>query len=215
MGCRTEPGTDRRNGLRRSIRDLLIASVALCLSLVLGPGLAAASSKPHNSGSRTIGTCTVVLHPTAAVHTQCAGASLENAPLSHADLAYADLTKANLTGADLASANLTQAALGQAVLTGAVLTGVKWSSTTCPDGANSDNVNGSCSGHLSTVSFVSPPPTNIAATGFQSWPFVLTGTVLIGIGLLLLQLARTTGWRRPGRLLAPRLPTRIRRPRLP
>ena len=34
------------------------------------------------------------------------------------------------------------------VLTGANLPGVTWSSTTCPDGTNSNNDSGTCSGHL-------------------------------------------------------------------
>jgi hypothetical protein len=173
------------------------------MALAFGTSGASAAPKAQNSVPRTIGTCTVVAHPTASAHTQCPGANLGGAPLSHTDLAYAVLTGANLTGAHLGGANLSQADLGQAVLTGASLGGVTWSGTTCPDGADSDNVNGTCVGHLSTVAFVPPPQADTGGgaalpfTGFDPWPFVLTGAGLIGIGLLLLELARAIGRRRP------------------
>ena len=50
-------------------------------------------------------------------------------------------------GIDLADCTLTSTLTG-ANLTGANLTGVTWSSTTCPDGTNSNNDSGTCSGHL-------------------------------------------------------------------
>lgn len=188
------------------MRHLPFALAALWMGLTLGTGGASAAPKAHSASSvpRTIGTCTVVAHPTASAHTQCPGANLQGATLSHTDLAYAVLTGANLTGAHLGGADLSQADLGQALLTGASLGGVTWSGTTCPDGADSDNVNGTCIGHLSTVAFVPPPQANTGGgaalpfTGFDPWPLVLTGAGLIGIGLLLLELARAIGRRRPG-----------------
>jgi hypothetical protein len=72
-----------------------------------------------------------------------AGATLAGANLSQANLAAAVLTGANLTGANLAFATLRGAKLAAATLTG-----VTWSSTTCPDGTNSNSDGGTCSGHL-------------------------------------------------------------------
>jgi hypothetical protein len=71
------------------------------------------------------------------------GANLSSATLSQAHLERAVLTRANLSGARLNFANLTGASLG-----GATLTGVTWSQTTCPDGTNSNNDGGTCTGHL-------------------------------------------------------------------
>jgi uncharacterized protein YjbI with pentapeptide repeats len=144
----------------------------------------------------------VIAHPTAAHHTDCVGASLQKAPLSHADLSYAVLTSAKLNDADLAGANLTGAMLTKAVLSGANLDGATWSSTTCPDGTNSNQVGDSCSGvHLSTTADVPDipvgPDASLPFTGFDPWPLVLTGAALIGFGLLLLELARALGRRRP------------------
>ena len=130
-------------------------------------------------------------------------ASLQNAPLSHADLSYAVLTSAKLNNADLSGANLTGATLTKAVLTGAKLAGVQWSSTTCPDGTNSDAVGYSCSGHhLSTVAYSIPPTVVtgpeclVAVYRVRPWPSVLAGSALIAIGVLLLELARAPRRRR-------------------
>jgi hypothetical protein len=172
-----------------------LAVAAAFLVLALGVTSASAASKTHNGTSQTIGTCTVIAHPTATLHTDCVGASLQRAPLSHADLSYAVLTGAKLNNADLAGANLTGATLTKAVLSGANLAGAQWSSTTCPDGTNSDAVGYSCSGHLSTVAYAIPPSitsgpnASLPYTGFDPWPSVLAGSALIAIGILLLELA--------------------------
>jgi hypothetical protein len=190
-------------GFTRHLQRLSLVVVTAFLALTLGVTSAAAAAKTHNSTSRTIGTCTVIAHPTAAHYTDCAGASLQKAPLSHTDLSYAVLTGAKLNDADLAGANLTGATLTKAVLSGANLDGATWSGTTCPDGSNSNEVGDSCSGvHLSaTVSVpdvvVGPDASSLPFTGFDPWPLVLTGAALIGFGLLLLGLARALGRRRP------------------
>jgi len=189
-------------GFIRHLQRLSLVVATAFLVLTLGV-TSASAAKTNNSTSRTIGTCTVIAHPTAAHHTDCVGASLQKAPLSHADLSYAVLTGAKLNDADLAGANLTGALLTKAVLSGANLDGATWSSTTCPDGTNSNEVGVSCSGvHLSTTASVTPPiPTagpdaSLPFTGFDPWPFVVTGAALIAIGVVLLELARTLGRRR-------------------
>ncbi len=201
MAATIDSSGERRRSVR-GLRWLPFAVAAGSIALALGATGASAASKAHQGTSRTIGACTVITHPTAALHTVCAGASLENASLSHADLSFAVLTSAKLNDADLAGANLTGATLSKAVLTGANLAGATWSGTTCPDGTNSDAVGDSCSAHLSTTAYSIPPPipvgpdSSLPFTGFDPWPCVLTGAALIGIGLLLLELARTTGRRR-------------------
>lgn len=189
-------------GFIRYPRRLSLVVATVLLVLLLGVTSASAASKTNNSTSRTIGTCTVITHPTAALHTECVGASLQEAPLSHADLSYAVLTGAKLNNADLAGANLTGATLTKAVLSGANLAGATWSGTTCPDGTNSNEVGDSCSAHLSTTAYVIPPtPTagpdaSLPFTGFDPWPFVLTGAALIAVGVVLLELAWALGRRR-------------------
>jgi hypothetical protein len=64
--------------------------------------------------------------------------SLKGAILRDADLSGADLTAADFTNADLTGASLS----------GAILNDAHWKNTTCPDGANSDQVGGTCRGHL-------------------------------------------------------------------
>jgi hypothetical protein len=81
------------------------------------------------------------------------GANLQGADLTDANLNGANLTGANLRGANLTDANLNHANLTSADLTGATLTGanlnhVTYSDTTCPDGTNSNNNGGTCTGHL-------------------------------------------------------------------
>ena len=144
-------------GFIHHLQRLSLVVATAFLVLTLGATSASAASKTHNSTSRTIGTCTVITHPTAALHTVCVGASLQKAPLSHADLSYAVLTDAKLNNANLSGANLTGANLTKAVLSGANLAGVTWSGTTCPDGTNSDEVGDSCSGCTCRRSPLRPP----------------------------------------------------------
>jgi uncharacterized protein YjbI with pentapeptide repeats len=197
-------------GFSRRLERLSLVVVAAFLLLTLGVTSAAAAPKTNKGTSRTIGTCTVITHPTAARHTVCGEANLQNAPLSHADLSYAVLTGAKLNNADLAGANLTQANLTKAVLSGANLAGVTWSGTTCPDATNSNEAGDSCSAHLSTTATTTAttttttnapnipvgPDASLPFTGFDPWPFVLTGAALIGIGVVLLELAGALGRRR-------------------
>jgi hypothetical protein len=197
-------------GFSRRLERLSLVVVAAFLLLTLGVTSAAAAPKTNKGTSRTIGTCTVITHPTAARHTVCGEANLQNAPLSHADLSYAVLTGAKLNDADLAGANLTGANLTKAVLSGANLAGVTWSGTTCPDGTNSNEVGDSCSAHRSTTasttapastttSTIAPPvgpDASLPFTGFDPWPFILAGAGLIAIGVVLLELARALGKRR-------------------
>lgn len=93
------------------------------------------------AGAVALGTCAFAwaANPPDAAK----AASLAGADLSGTDLGAAKLQKADLTGADLRSADL-----GGADLSGAVLDGVQWGRTTCPDGRLSDEVGGSCAGHL-------------------------------------------------------------------
>jgi Pentapeptide repeats (8 copies) len=197
-------------GFTRRPERLSLVVVAAFLLLMLGVTGASAAPKTNKGTSRTIGTCTVITHPTAARHTVCVEANLQTAPLSHADLSYAVLTGAKLNNADLAGANLTQANLTKAVLSGANLAGVTWSGTTCPDGTNSNEAGDSCSGHLSTTASTTAttttttnapnipvgPDASLPFTGFDPWPFALTGAALIAIGVVLLELARALGRRR-------------------
>lgn len=73
---------------------------------------------------------------------------LVGANLTGADLGYADLTDAQMANATLVNANFTGADLTGADLTGADITGAIWHETTCPDGTFSENVGGTCEGHL-------------------------------------------------------------------
>jgi len=173
---------------------LVVAS--WCVVLGLGATGASAASKAH--GSRTVGTCVIVGHPSATHYTQCVGMQLTGADLAGADLSHAVLTRANLSNANLTGATLTGANLGGARLTGAHLTGAVWGGTICPDGISSDAAGGSCSAHLS---FDLPysnigPSTTLSKTGFDPRPFLAAAGGLIAIGSLLLAWARTPGRRR-------------------
>jgi len=80
-------------------------------------------------------------------------ATMTKANLSRAFLANANLTgsylwQADLTGARLDRANLRNVNLRSATMDQVVLTGVSWNNTTCPDGTNSDENDGTCCGHL-------------------------------------------------------------------
>jgi hypothetical protein len=88
-----------------------------------------------------------------ANRTDLAGAMLDNASLEGANLNRADLAGALLNGASLDGANLNGADLSGANLTGASLAGanlqgVTWSTTTCPDGSDSDADGGTCANDL-------------------------------------------------------------------
>jgi uncharacterized protein YjbI with pentapeptide repeats len=72
-----------------------------------------------------------------------AGANLSGINLSKANLVSTNLSGANLNGSDLSGANLTGADLFRADLTG-----VTWSSTTCPNGKNSNGLTGGCARQL-------------------------------------------------------------------
>ena len=71
-----------------------------------------------------------------------------SATLTGSNLSGANLRDADLKGANLDHVNLTDADLTGAELDGAMLTDVVWRTTVCPDGENSDDVGGSCAGHL-------------------------------------------------------------------
>jgi hypothetical protein len=77
-----------------------------------------------------------------------ASASLRGADLSGADLGGVNLRRADLSSANLTNVDLTDADLEGATLKAARLSGVTWANTICPDGANSDDVGGSCLNHL-------------------------------------------------------------------
>jgi hypothetical protein len=190
------------NAIRRAPGAAPVLIVA-ALSVVLGLGTtgATAASKAHTGGSRTIGTCVIVGHPSATHSTQCVGMQLVNAPLRGADLSHADLTRADLSNANLEGTTLTGANLTAAVLTGAHLSGAQWGGTTCPDGTNSDDAGGSCSAHLSSTPLNLPsssigPAASLPKTGFDPLPFLASGSGLIAIGALLLAWARIPGRRR-------------------
>jgi outer membrane protein assembly factor BamB len=83
-----------------------------------------------------------------ATNANLTGAYLAGANLSSANLSQAQLQRARLNNANLSAAKLSLAVLTGATLTGATLTGVTWAQTTCPDGTNSNNDGGTCTGHL-------------------------------------------------------------------
>lgn len=76
------------------------------------------------------------------------GANLTGANLYNANLNSTTLVNASLVAANLDGALLSYADLSGADLSGATLNGVIWTSTTCPDGTNSDAHGGTCLGHL-------------------------------------------------------------------
>ncbi len=90
--------------------------------------------------------------PNLAPYTDLTNCDLSGANLSHtklggANLSFANLGGANLSGAFLGGANLSGANLKIADLTGANLKSanlnrVLWFNTTCPDGTNSDDLDG-------------------------------------------------------------------------
>jgi hypothetical protein len=70
-------------------------------------------------------------------------ARLQGVSLTGAKLRDADLSGVDLTGADLTNADLTGA-----TLSGAILNDIRWENTICPDGKKSDEVGGTCKGHI-------------------------------------------------------------------
>jgi len=64
------------------------------------------------------------------------GASLTDATLNGANFTFTNLENANLTGSDMNEANST------------TLQNISWGNTTCPDGTNSNNDDGTCLGNL-------------------------------------------------------------------
>ncbi|MGH2632232.1 MAG: LuxR C-terminal-related transcriptional regulator [Tepidiformaceae bacterium] len=94
-------------------------------------------------------------------HSNLAGTNLAGNQLSGGTFAGVDFTGANLSGivanpgvfstANFTDANLTNAEIDEAIVVGAI-----WSNTTCPDGTNSDQHNGTCVG---TPGLVDPPTT--------------------------------------------------------
>lgn len=90
-----------------------------------------------------------------------AGANLTHAYLSTASFVNSNLTGADLTGADASAANFSQANLTSATLSGTSLSGAIWSSTTCPDGSNSDKYVDGCFSPLDTT----PPTVTVTGVG--------------------------------------------------
>lgn len=74
--------------------------------------------------------------------------SLRKSNLSEASLRNVDFSNSDLSGADLSGADLTGANLKGAATTNAEFSAVTWEGTTCPDGAVSNEVGGSCEAHL-------------------------------------------------------------------
>jgi uncharacterized protein YjbI with pentapeptide repeats len=83
-----------------------------------------------------------------ATNANFTGAYLAGANLSSANLSQAQMQRSVLSNANLSAAKLNLAVLTGATLTGATLTAVTWAQTTCPDGSNSNNNGGTCTGHL-------------------------------------------------------------------
>jgi HYR domain/Pentapeptide repeats (8 copies)/PQQ enzyme repeat len=83
-----------------------------------------------------------------ATNANLTGTYLAGANLSSANLSQAQIQRAVLNNANLSAAKLNLAVLTGATLTDATLTGASWSQTICPDGTNSNNDGGTCTGHL-------------------------------------------------------------------
>lgn len=110
--------------------------IVLVLVLLVAVGYQRLSAGP---AGETVGSCTVVNHPSVDDRTRCEGADLAGqdlrerdlrlADLRGVDLSGADLRGAILYGADLAGADLHGTDLGQADLTAAKLTGAQLGDT--------------------------------------------------------------------------------------
>ncbi len=78
--------------------------------------------------------------------------------IASADLSNLDLTGTDfcVSGLDLSGVDFTNTTLFEAsCLDQVTLSNVVWSNTTCPNGANSDNVGNTCMGHFESVTFFS------------------------------------------------------------
>lgn len=95
------------------------------------------------------------------------GANLSGATLQVTDLTEADLSNANLSGATLTDVLMGGTNLTGANFTGATLTNTAWSTTTCPDGTNSEANGGTCEGHL--LLDITPPTITCRATPSTIW----------------------------------------------
>ena len=100
---------------------------------------------PHLLAAALVGALGILAFAWAANPPAAVAAS---ADLSGADLSGADLRETDLSGTDLTDADLSGADLEGADLEDAALKDVVWSDTTCPDGTNSDDHDGTCTGHL-------------------------------------------------------------------
>ena len=152
--------------------------LGLCLLLGATPVFALAALAPADSAAARAPTrCSAPPHA-GADYAKCnlTGVNFSGADLSDANFKKATLTDATLGSADLSGATLTDVVSGgvtgapaslpsgwivqdgylvgpQANLTGANLssanlTNVTWSDTTCPDGTNSNNDDGTCVNNL-------------------------------------------------------------------
>src|SRR5919197_1952822 len=83
-----------------------------------------------------------------ATNVNLTGTYLDSANLSSANLSQAHMERTVLSHANLSGVKLNFADLAGASLAGANLTSVSWLQTTCPDGTNSNNDGGTCTGHL-------------------------------------------------------------------
>lgn len=108
-----------------SPRTRTVVVVALTVLFFVVIGVAAfVRTGGSASGSRTVGSCTVLTAPRPGSVTTCAGSDLADADLATDDLRLADLHGADLRGADLRDAVLFGADLRGADLRGADLRGV-------------------------------------------------------------------------------------------
>lgn len=124
-------------------RDLLVranASTLLSINLDLAVIMNATLQNKDFSGS-------------SFINAIVSGGILDGAILSNTDFTNANLTSTNFIGANFTNANLSGADLHGVNLTGADmtnanLTDVIYFQTFCPDGTNTDENGGTCTGHL-------------------------------------------------------------------
>ncbi len=105
-------------------RLLSVVAAVLVVALVVAVLLALRAARERTqSAARTVGSCSVLLHPGPDVRTHCPGVDWSGRSLSGTDLRFADLTDARLGGADLHDAVMFGADLSRADLRGADLRG--------------------------------------------------------------------------------------------